>query len=182
MRPKLRLWHHLIVFALVCAGLLYLAFSQMFPGRVTNPKRYQTVLADWQATGLVAHFPPSISKDAPSLRFSSQVKVLQGGAHIQVRYRTTQAEFDAIRNTYTPRAMAIYDGQTIGMVDRERFPLFVIQFHTGDSKPWHPFPNHYTVLILNSKDRAMGSWNHGEVSGLAVDPTTRDVVYFAESW
>jgi hypothetical protein len=173
---------------LVFFGGGYLALrligAMIIPVTITDLRQYPTVLATWQGSGLVGHFPAQIPAEATNVRFSAFPGFLQGGAHIQLRM---QLPADAIQpieaelEQATPHAYA--GGGFFDHYNRDKDNnLPTTAFHTADSPgSKYAFPEHYTLYVLQASGRS-GSWNHGETSGTAVSTTASEVIYWAESW
>jgi hypothetical protein len=135
---------------------------------------YPTVLSQWSSTGLVTHFPATIPAGATSVRFSSEPGFLQGGAHIWIRFRLPPDEVAAIEAKAKGATTRSY-----GPGDRTNLPATMAdQIGTINTASLAES----TLYILNATDRGSGTWNHGQMAGIAVSHETNEVLYWAESW
>ncbi|MEX0887743.1 MAG: hypothetical protein WD009_15030 [Phycisphaeraceae bacterium] len=157
----------------------------MFPSEVTDVGQYDEILSDWRPTGQVDHFPIAIPAQANNVRLSSFPGFLQGGAHFQVRMELPRDEVQALALQIGHHAIHRYTGG--GMFDHynddQQGNVPTTWFHTSavSTQP-APFPDHYTLFVLDARDHASGAWNHGRTSGIAISTANSEVIYWAESW
>ncbi|MCL2649358.1 MAG: hypothetical protein FWD61_20585 [Phycisphaerales bacterium] len=166
------------VFGLSYAGLRWLARSA-FPDDTTDVSAYPSTLKEWSATGLVSHFPPHIPPHAKNIKFSARPKILQGGAHIQIRMQLSDDEIGVIEAQLKEAAIYAYDGNNHHMDSNMISPPPTFQT-LNDPETAFASPARYKLYVLSAKDK--GAWNHGETSGAAVSTTNHEVIYWAESW
>ena len=179
-----------VVTLFVAIGSGYTAFRWLAssfgpPDETTEVGAYTSTLKQWSSSGLTRHFPAVLPPQATNVRFAAFPGYLQGGAYIQVRMHLPGSEIRAIEDQLKRATTHVYVGG--GFWDhyeadrKNNWPT--TQFRTSDDrKTILDFPSHYTLYALSARDRALGSWNHGETSGAAVSATTNEVVYWADQW
>jgi hypothetical protein len=162
---------------------MYVLRGALLPSETTDIDEYTTILKQWSPSGLVGHFPASISPQAQQVRLSAYPGHLQGGAYIQLRMQLPSAEIQRIEAQLKRIAqVASKDGGMLSSNNEEAVDKVPTpNFHTSDLPASSAFPDHYTLYILSSIDRG-GRWNHGQTSGTAVSTVANEVVYWAESW
>ncbi len=157
---------------------------------VTNVRKYETILSDyWISHGagnLVGHFPRPIPSDAEDVHFSFLPAFLQGGAHVQLRYRAAPAVISELYEQFSGEKTMSFTGGDINdhMNLKEGMPTTF--FYTSGSKN-HRFPGDYEIMIFDpvllEADRQPGFyWNHGRSHGVAISKMRNEIVYWAESW
>ncbi len=154
------------------------------PDETNDVREYVKTLKDWSASGLVAHFPPSVPPEAKRVRFSAYPGFLQGGAYIQLRMQLPPEAIKRIEARLKQETTHAYAGGDIfdHYNEDQKNNLPTTCFHTADDAASAVrFPDHYILYVLSAKDGG-GSWNHGETCGAAVSSTANEVVYWAESW
>lgn len=156
----------------------------LVPRETTSVRRYDEILAGWQPTGLVGHFPPTIPAGARHVRLSFFPGFLQGGAYFQVRMqlapaeiRTIEAQMKQAADEWDQRCAELGDDDC----DREEL-LLMTPFHTADPRSGQTvFPSDYVLYLLHAEDHG-GNWNHGQTAGVAISAQRNEVVYWAEAW
>lgn len=133
---------------------------------IAEPSPYAQVMRDAWGYGApgsdAAHFPPTIPASATNVRFFHQPGMMQAGSHVFVRYTLPPAEFASVVAALS---------STTRPVTRP----------TPDAGPHMvPVPTHFAIHWLTPPPTAPG--NHGRGGGVAYDPSTRQVMYFAEQW
>lgn len=159
--------------------------NSMFPSRTTDVTLYTNILSQWQHSGLVNQFPPTIPTHASNVRLSFFPGYLQGGAHFQVRMTLPASDIAGIASQMKQSTSHQYQGGSryhhYNKDPTNNLPTAT--FHTFDNPPQpYAFPDHYTLDVLHAQKRGGGSWNHGETSGVAVSELTNEVIYWAELW
>ena len=147
--------------------------------------QYQEVLADWKESGLVDHFPGSLSAHARNVKFSSFPGFLQGGGHVQIRMELPEEEVKTLYDRATQSAKQHQDGgNSVTLVNERDDGLWSTHPHTL-AKGTYEFPSDYRIFIFDAKPYRKGSghdWNHGESKGMVVSLQRNEVLYYAENW
>lgn len=162
-------------------------YSFMAATRIeTRVVEYQDQYSDWQATGLVSHFPAQVPANASDVRFSTTPGFLQGGGHFQLHMVLPAGEVQALTQQWTAKATYIYPGGGGFFTQvNDSDGVATATYHTAPSPQTGDFPPDFTLYVLRSTDSASGpnpSWNHGQSCGVAINPVTNEVVYWAENW
>ena len=175
------------ILALVAAiGLAWFAQSfrkALLPNESLD--RYQEVLADWEASGLVDHFPSSVPTTAGNVKFSSFPGFLQGGAHVQLRMELPRDEVNRIYKLATKTALQHQDGGNSMILVSERDDELPSTWPRTFAEGRSEFPADYRIFIYHAEPYGTGSefeWNHGSSKGLVVSLKRSEVLYYAESW
>ena len=146
----------------------------------TDVARYPEMLRKFAPLSITPHFPQTIPADATLVRFFARPGFLQGSTQIQLRLRLPRDRYRAVEAQLQAAAAT---ATITGPGDGKPWSL---PFFTADAStpgiPTDDFPAHYTVHVLGARDRAGGSWNHGESHGVALWPEGNEVVYWGEDW
>lgn len=148
---------------------------------------YQDRLRDWKSTGLVQHFPTSIPTDAKDATFVESPGFLQADPYIQLRLVLPEAEVLQLQDDLAGRAMRVQAGGG-DRRDHIKEPGGVATTFYRTAPPSQSdlhgvFPPGYTFYILSAMDTSgTGTWSQGRCAGIAIDPATCEVVYWAEQW
>ncbi|MEI7836164.1 MAG: hypothetical protein WCK05_07105, partial [Planctomycetota bacterium] len=126
---------------------------------------------------LVDHFPPTIPWEAERVRFSHFPGLLQGGANIQLRYRTSPEEIASLHGRFFPMRTREFWGGNIRIHDNLPNGAPTTWFHTGDGGA--VFPDDYQILVLDKEPKG---GNHFCSHGVAISKQRNEIVYWAEHW
>jgi len=150
---------------------------------VTDVGRYEEILAPCDDSTLLAHFPRPIPPDAEDVKFSFFPGFLQGGAHFQLRYRTSTETIDNLHERFSEMAtQSFIIGDEEGRANLDvRMPSTV--FYTSGTDD-HDFPDDYEMMIFDQlpAEGTNPSWNHGQSHGVAISQQRNEIVYWAEWW
>jgi hypothetical protein len=155
---------------------------------VTEISRYREVRQsfDPEAT-LIQHFPPEIPREARNVRLYFVPGFLQGAAVLQLRMQLPPDRVQKIQARFRKTAKLKYiPGGKDNNLQPETSPNGVVitheyRFHTGESSD-RPFPKNYELLVTEDTSGAPTyNWKHPNLAGVAIDPATSEVVYWAES-
>lgn len=152
-----------------------------------SPTSYPGHLKQWQPKGIVAHFPASIPSHATNVRFSETPGFLQGGGHLQLHLVLPTPDVQSLIQTLTTQAKHIYPGggSFFSQVNSNPGGVPTTTFHTAPGGGGGSFPPDFTFYVLGARHYQGGpnpSWNHGETWGVAINPKSNAVVYWAEDW
>ena len=153
------------------------------PTETTDVSRYPALLAQWQPTGLVSHFPATIPATARHVRFSAFPGFGQGSSWIQLRLTLPPGEVAAIASSARGAAGQVYSGgggefDQLNADPKHNWPTTT--FHTADNPKQWEFPKTYTFFVIKAVDRGMGSWDPHDDYGIAISDSTNEVVYWAD--
>lgn len=151
---------------------------------ITDVAEYEELLQRWDPA-FVAHFPQQIPKDAERIAVSYFPGFMQGGAHLQLSFKSTPANINRALASATARSLLIIDdGKLATPVDDPILRDFPTPpFYSGGTENL-AFPPGYThyVLIATPGTTAGFPWNHGHTAGISVSGGSNEIVYWAESW
>lgn len=155
----------------------------LIPKTTTDLAAYPSTLNQWSASGLVAHFPTTIPPHANNAKFSAFPGYLQGGAHIQLRLQLPADQIKSIQQKLEPSTTFIDMAAPADPHDPDPKNSWPIpRFETSDDpQTTRDFPAHFKLYRLSAKTSS-SSWNHGQTTGIALSPTTNEVIYWAEAW
>lgn len=155
------------------------------PDVETRIQRYKSILADWEESGLVQHFPREIPANAKSPIFSAFPGFMQGGAWIQIRLQLPAEQIREICKEAERQAKQFHDGgSSTTLINRQEDGLGSTSFHTSGTDE-REFPADYRIFIYDAVPYKKGSgfdWNHATTRGVAVSTKRSEVIYWAESW
>jgi hypothetical protein len=181
----------LIGFGLVIASLfavyaVLMNFGVMIAVSATTPvvdaARYKDIRADYNQRSLATHFPTDIPPNATQVTFYYLPHFLQGGSHLQLRYRLPQAEVSAILSQYESLAKQIETGAGDVLKAADQQDLPVPQFRNESNTDFAALSNDFLVFVLDAQPYQPADWNHGYSYGLAVSTKRQEVIYWAEYW
>ena len=169
----------LLVAVLGFAWMVYSFNKALEP--IESVSKYEEVLADWKASGLIDHFPSSVPANARNVKFSSCLGFLQGGGHVQLRMELPAAEVKVLYDHATRSAKQHQDGgSSVTLVNERRDDgLWSTHPHTL-AKGTYEFPSDYRIFIFDAA--GSGDWNHGKSMGMVVSLQRNEVLYYAEYW
>ena len=177
-------WIGRILGALVLVAVLGFAWMVYSFNKALEPiesvSKYEEVLADWKASGLIDHLPSSVPANARNVKFSSCPCFLQGGGHVQLRMELPAAEVKVLYDHATRSAKQHQDGgNSVTLVNERDDGLWSTHPHTL-AKGTYEFPSDYRIFILDAA--GSGDWNHGKSMGMVVSLQRNEVLYYAEDW
>ncbi len=184
MKVQRRWWFFgVLVTVLLCIGCvaLYLVRAgQQLPGQVTDVERYEEILADFQGSPLVEHFPERIPPEAREIRLDYLPRLMQGGGHLQLKMELPGEEVEALVAGFRGQAKYRFEGgdwnEHVNMAGG-----VPTTFYYTSGKEEEEFPPTYEVLVLGV-GAAGYEWNHGYSYGVAIDEGASVVVYWVEYW
>jgi hypothetical protein len=157
---------------------------------VTDVNQYSKILNNpWKDSPLVQHFPKIIPAEAKNVKIHYVPGFLQGGSILQLQMTLTPAKIAEIqaqlrkvaRRKYIPGAKDNSPTQeTSG--DGQMSINFEYKYYLGKSDVQN-FPENYEILVLSdTRGAPTYNWNHSQMHGVAIEPSTSEIVYWAESW
>jgi hypothetical protein len=178
------------IFCLLSVGALYLLgrdFDESLKP-VREISRYREVRRSFDPDAiLINHFPLEIPHDARNVRLYFLPGFLQGAAVLQLRMQLSPAHVQKIQAQFRKTAKLKYiPGGKSNNLQPETSPQGVLIaheyiFHTGELSD-RPFPSNYELLVIEDTSGAPTyNWKHHNLAGVAIDPATSEVVYWAES-
>jgi len=150
---------------------------------VTDVGRYEEIMSKCGDSTLVGHFPCPIPPDAEDVRFSFFPGFLQGGAHVQLRYRTSPEKISELYERFSKMAtQSFLVGDKDGRDDMH-VKMPTTSFHTSGSDNYK-FPDDYEMMVFDQlpKEGATLNWNHGQSHGVAISKERNEIVYWARYW
>jgi hypothetical protein len=157
---------------------------------VTDVAQYSKILNDpWKDSPLVQHFPKTIPAEAKNVKIYYVPGFLQGGSMLQLQMTLPPAKIAEIQaqlrkvaqRKYIPGAKDNSPTQETS-ADGQMSITFEYKYYLGKSDAQN-FPENYEILVLSdSRGAPTYNWNHSQMHGVAIDPTTSEIVYWAESW
>jgi hypothetical protein len=157
---------------------------------VTDVAQYSKILNDpWKDSPLVQHFPKTIPAEAKNVKIHYVPGFLQGGSILQLQMTLPPAKIAEIQaqlrkvaqRKYIPGAKDNSPTQETS-TDGQMSITFEYKYYLGKSDVQN-FPENYEILVLSdTRGAPTYNWNHSQMHGVAIDPTTSEIVYWAESW
>jgi hypothetical protein len=157
---------------------------------VTDVAQYSKILNNpWKNSPLVQHFPKTIPAEAKNVKIHYVPGFLQGGSMLQLQMTLPPAKIAEIQaqlrkiaqRKYTPGAKDNSPIQETS-ADGQMSVTFEYRYYLGKSGDQN-FPENYEILVLSdTRGAPTYNWNHSQMHGVAIDPTTSEIVYWAESW
>jgi hypothetical protein len=157
---------------------------------VTDVAQYSKILNDpWKDSPLVQHFPKTIPAEAKNVKIHYVPGFLQGGSMLQLQMTLPPAKIAEIQaqlrkvaqRKYIPGAKDNSPTQETS-TDGQMSITFEYKYYLGKSDVQN-FPENYEILVLSdTRGAPTYNWNHSQMHGVAIDPTTSEIVYWAESW
>ena len=157
---------------------------------VTDVARYSKILNDpWKDSPLVQHFPKIIPTEAKNVKIYYVPGFLQGGSILQLQMTLPPAKIAEIQTKlrkvaqrkYIPGAKDNSLNQETS-ADGKTVVTFNYSYYLGKSGVQN-FPENYEILVLSDTRGAPDyNWKHSQIHGVAIDPTTSQIIYWAESW
>jgi hypothetical protein len=157
---------------------------------VTDVAQYSKILNDpWKDSPLVQHFPKTIPAEAKNVKIHYVPGFLQGGSMLQLQMILPPAKITEIQTQLRKVAQRKYipgakDNSPIQetSADGQMSNTFKYRYYIGGSGEQY-FPENYEILVLSdTRGAPTYDWNHSQMHGVAIDPTTSEIVYWAESW
>jgi hypothetical protein len=157
---------------------------------VNDVAQYSKILNNpWKDSPLVQHFPKTIPAEAKNVKIHYVPGFLQGGSMLQLQMTLPPAKIAEIQaqlrkvaqRKYIPGAKDNSPTQETS-ADGQMSITFEYKYYLGKSDVQN-FPENYEILVLSdTRGAPTYDWNHSQLHGVAIDPTTSEIVYWAESW
>lgn len=176
-----------VLFALWVSGCASTASPRLtnrgLPGEVTDPARYEEIIAEFDDHPALQHFPASVPANSSFVRLHFHPALFQGGSVLQLKVSLPPDEVQSLYSVFARQALYVIPSNTMND------PLFEdpeIPRHrdlTADTESTS-LREGFELLVLGAED--LGSkdapWNHGVTYGVAVDRASSQVVYWYEDW
>ncbi|MCL4852389.1 MAG: hypothetical protein KJZ78_13525 [Bryobacteraceae bacterium] len=171
------------LYVVIAFGLLIVAFIIAFytvvllPLKyVTNPARYQEVLAErWSFPEATSHFPKAVPPDASHVKFLYAPPGFHRDTYLQLRYTLPPDAVTALDEEYNAVAKYSFAGGISEDHAAEEPGVFTTYFFTGN---WI-FPKDYTILVLWVGELPRPGTTYKGSAGVAISKTRNDVVFWA---
>jgi hypothetical protein len=157
---------------------------------VTDVNQYSKILNNpWKDSPLVQHFPKTIPAEAKNVKIHYVPGFLQGGSMLQLQMTLPPAKIAEIQTQlrkvaqrkYIPGAKDNSPTQETS-ADGQMSITFEYKYYLGKSDVQN-FPENYEILVLSdTRGAPTYNWKHSQMHGVAIDPITSEIVYWAESW
>jgi hypothetical protein len=157
---------------------------------ITDVAQYSKILNNpWKNSPLVQHFPKTIPAGAKNVKIHYVPGFLQGGSMLQLQMTLPPAKIaeiqaqlrKAAQRKYIPGGKDNSPTQETS-ADGQMNVTFEYKYYLGKSGD-QKFPENYEILVLSdTRGAPTYNWNHSQMHGVAIDPTTSEIVYWAESW
>jgi hypothetical protein len=188
---KILLWLAGLSFATLMALVVWANIDlQNSLKTVTDVAEYPRILSEpWKDSPLVQHFPKTIPAEAKNVKIHYVPGFLQGGSMLQLQMNLPPAKIAEIQAQLRKVAQRKYipgakDNSPIQetSADGQMSVTFKYKYYLGKTAE-QLFPDNYEILVLSDTRGAPAyDWNHSQMHGVAIDPTTSEIVYWAESW
>ena len=187
---KILTWIRRLILVSIALVVSFVGYSLFRMYQATTPvesiSKYESVLATWKQRGLVDHFPSRVPDSASEVRFSALEGFLQGGGHIQIRFKLPQARIESYYEDASSKAKQFQDGgDAVTLVNSSDDGLWSTNPHTLD-KSYSKFTDDYRIFIYDAvpyqQDEEYKNWNHGASKGVVISLKRSEVIYYAEDW
>jgi hypothetical protein len=170
-----------------CLYLLNREFDEALKP-VTDAAQYDKILAKFENSLTVKHFPLRIPADAKNVRLYYLPGFLQGATMLELRMKLDSEQIKIIEAKFLKRAKRKYipggknnspweENSPTGMKIEYNYKSYIGSLN-GEN-----FPSSYKLLVLeDTRGAPKYDWNHSDVYGVAIDPSTSEVVYWLEDW
>lgn len=164
--------------------LILLAYIVVFNFNKFDFDGYIKSLNDENYTGRTGHFPREFNDNLTPIAYSHEWPMLQGGGHTQILCKYKEignlwSKYDG-KFEYTSLGIGehfIQDGKGI----KDSLPLvsLVIPGYGGElGSDWRIG----VIRAIKGKGHDEQPWNHGNVSGIAVNDNKHQILYWIETW
>ncbi len=180
----------LITCSLAIVSLIYLIGRDFDEGLkpVTDPSQYGAILAKFDNSLTVKHFPLQVPANAKNVRLYYLPGFLQGATFLQLRMKLDPEQIEIIEAEFIKQAKRKYiPGAKNNSPTEEDSPTgmkveYTYKSYIGESTGVS-FPSNYKLLVLeDTRGAPTYNWKHSDVYGVAIDPATSEVVYWLEDW
>jgi hypothetical protein len=155
---------------------------------VTDSSQYEKILAKFEDSLTVKHFPLRVPADAKNVRLYYLPGFLQGATMLELRMKLPPEQIKIVEAKFLKQAKRKYiPGSKNNSPKEENSPTgikveYIYKSHIG-SLNGEIFPINYKLLVLeDTRGAPKYNWNHSTVYGVAIDPSTSEVVYWLEQW
>lgn len=180
----------LITCSLAIVSLIYLIGRDFDEGLkpVTDPSQYGAILAKFDNSLTVKHFPLQVPANAKNVRLYYLPGFLQGATFLQLRMKLDPEQIEIIEAEFIKQAKRKYiPGAKNNSPTEEDSPTgmkveYTYKSYIGESTGVS-FPSNYKLLVLeDTRGAPTYNWKRSDVYGVAIDPATSEVVYWLEDW
>lgn len=159
------------------AGFSALSF-QAATTTTTDTSKYGRALRlnSYPENALISCFPERIPEDAKDVVFRYHPAFLQGGENYELKFKADSAFLERKAEEFARKSK--WTGKTS---DKEAEKHGVISGSLGELG-YYDLPDDFIVYLLNGKPYQPGNWNHGNVSLVAVNRKSNEIIFHAEDW
>lgn len=153
------------------------------PEIVTDTSRYTEIRHQLLSShNEIKHFPTEISTGVENMRLAYSPGSSQSGSYFQVRLKKSPQQIQQLLTQYRKQAKHKYRGGDTNVHANLPNGVPTTFFYTSESTT-ESFPPSYEILVLNAEDKGRPGfkWNHGDSSGVAIDSSTSEIIYWAEN-
>ncbi|MTJ08892.1 MULTISPECIES: hypothetical protein [unclassified Anabaena] len=151
---------------------------------ITDTSRYQEIRHQkWSDIQQIQHFPSEIPADSQVLQMAYSPGLTPGSSSWQIRLKQSQTNIKKLLTQYQKISQHQYWGGNTNNHINQPNGVPTTFFYTSDSQ-METFPSTYQILVLKAEDKSQpgSKWNHGKSSGVAIDVTSSEIIYWAEKW
>jgi hypothetical protein len=177
----------IIASAGICTGSFLIKKSFSSQGAiqlVTDTKRYGQIRNHlWSEINLVKYFPPQIPIDAKNVQMVYSDGKTYGNRFLQIRLQEPESKIQKLLADYRKIAQHQYYGGDTN--EHSNLPNGVpTTFFYTNGLANQTFPNSYEILVLGTDNQGdVGfNWKHGDSYGVAIDSSSKEIVYWVEKW
>jgi hypothetical protein len=184
------------ILVLIISALLYAYFivPPIFPSTHTELYKYKIIKNHWWqgSIGFVEHFPQKLPDDASAIHLYYEPPFLMGAGCFQLKIEYSDSQkIQQLYNKFYEERLCLYQKEK-GFYDPKDpkaffdLPDVFIHYYLSDDKMYDSakYPSNFTIIFLKMNE-AGGTgfrWNHGDISGVAINANDNTIVYFAEIW
>ncbi|MBD2343293.1 hypothetical protein [Anabaena subtropica] len=154
------------------------------PEIVTDTSRYREIRHQLLSSqNKIKHFPTEISTGFENVRLAYSPENSHSGSYFQVRLKKSPEQIQQLLTQYRKQAKHQYRGGDTNVHANLPNGVPTTFFYTSEYTA-ESFPPSYEILVLNAEDKGRPGfkWNHGDSSGVAIDSSASEIIYWAEKW
>ncbi|MFQ4145789.1 hypothetical protein [Chlorogloeopsis sp. ULAP02] len=151
---------------------------------IQDPSRYGEIKYKlWTNQNQLKHFPTVVSAQYSDVYLAYSPASSQGNSFFQVRLKLPNQQIKKLLSKYRAIAKYTYRGGNTNDHANLAKGVPTTFFYTSGSQE-DSFPSSYEIFVLDARDRGNSDfkWHHGESSGVAIDSSASEIVYWAEEW
>lgn len=144
----------------------------------TDIARYERVLKlmGYPENSLIKQFPAKIPNNAEYIVFSYSTPLMQGGEIFNLGFK---ADSDYISKYVEDLSVT---AKWIGKINDDEVKNNGVELISFEAFGYDELPEDFTIYLLESKPQALGDWNHGSISLMAINQNKNEIIFVAEDW